>query len=145
MGMPGLLQLGDVAIGAAIRTGERAGETLTRLRDQARARIKEARLDDLTDLAELGASERNRVIENAITALATSRIVDRVVEIQLARVLELLEREPDRIRALMRGQRDSMVGDVVGRVRAGAAAGDAVVDRITLRMTGRGQLIDPTT
>ncbi|MEV0902281.1 hypothetical protein [Actinoplanes sp. NPDC049802] len=132
--MPGFLQLGDVAIGAAIRAGEIAHERAV----EALARIREAKLPGRFDeLAELGAAERVRVVDNAVTTLATSRIVDRVVEIQLTRVLELLEREPDRIRALVRGQRDTMVGDVVGRVRAGAAAGDAAVDRLTLRVTGR--------
>jgi hypothetical protein len=78
------------------------------------------------------------MVDALITAIATSPLVDRVVEIQLDRVLELLEREPERIRALVRGQRDNMVGEVVGRVRSGAAAGDDAVDRLTLRWTRNG-------
>ena len=39
---------------------------------------------------------------------------------------------------------DVMVGEVVGRVRTGAAAGDAAVDRLTLRMSRRGGAAEPT-
>ncbi|BEL03730.1 hypothetical protein Q0Z83_019210 [Actinoplanes sichuanensis] len=118
MRIPGLLQWGDVAIGAI----SRAAETLA----------------DQKELAERGAASRTRLMDSLITAIATSPIVERVVEIQLDRVLQLLEREPERIRALVRGQRDNMVGEVVGRVRAGAAAGDDAVDRLTLRWTRNG-------
>jgi hypothetical protein len=118
MRVPGLLQWGDVAIGAISRAAEA--------------------LADQKELAERGAARRTRLIDALITAIATSPLVERVVEIQLDRVLELLEREPERIRALVRGQRDNMVGEVVGRVRAGAAAGDEAVDRLTLRWTRNG-------
>jgi hypothetical protein len=118
MRVPGLLQWGDVAIGAIFGAAEA--------------------LADQKELAERGAARRTRLIDALITAIATSPLVERVVEIQLDRVLELLEREPERIRALVRGQRDNMVGEVVGRVRAGAAAGDEAVDRLTLRWTRNG-------
>ncbi|WP_433788920.1 hypothetical protein [Actinoplanes sp. CA-252034] len=118
MRVPGLLQWGDVAIGAVSRAAEA--------------------LADQKQLAERGAARRVRMVDALITAIATSPLVERVVEIQLDRVLELLEREPERIRALVRGQRDNMVGEVVGRVRAGAAAGDDAVDRLTLRWTRNG-------
>ncbi|GIF40315.1 hypothetical protein [Actinoplanes xinjiangensis] len=118
MRVPGLLQWGDVAIGAISRAAEA--------------------LADQKELAERGAARRTRLVDALITAIATSPLVERVVEIQLDRVLELLEREPERIRALVRGQRDNMVGEVVGRVRAGAAAGDDAVDRLTLRWTRNG-------
>ncbi|MEU4159046.1 hypothetical protein [Actinoplanes sp. NPDC026670] len=118
MRIPGLLQWGDVAIGAISRAAEA--------------------LADQKELAERGAASRTRLMDSLITAIATSPLVERVVEIQLDRVLELLEREPERIRALVRGQRDNMVGEVVGRVRAGAAAGDDAVDRLTLRWTRNG-------
>ncbi|MDI6105227.1 hypothetical protein QLQ12_42255 [Actinoplanes sp. NEAU-A12] len=131
MRVPPLQRWGDVVIGAAVRTAEGAGDALAGLRTAGlRAR--------LTGLAERGAAERSRMFDIAITTLATSAMVERVVEIQLDRVLELLEREPDRIRALVRGQRDTMVGEAIGRVRTGAAAGDAAVDRLTLRWPGRG-------
>jgi hypothetical protein len=123
MSFPGLLQWGDVAIGAISRAAEA--------------------LADQKELAARGAARRNRLMDSLITAIATSPVVDRVVEIQLDRVLELLEREPERIRALVRGQRDNMVGEVVGRVRAGAAAGDDAVDRLTLRWTRNGTTETP--
>jgi hypothetical protein len=118
MSFPGILQWGDVAIGAVSRAFEA--------------------LADQKELAERGAARRTRMVDAMITAIATSPLVERVVEIQLDRVLELLEREPERIRALVRGQRDNMVGEVVGRVRTGAAAGDDAVDRLTLRWTRNG-------
>jgi hypothetical protein len=118
MSFPGILQWGDVAIGALSRAAEA--------------------LADQKELAERGAARRTRMVDALITAIATSPLVERVVEIQLDRVLELLEREPERIRALVRGQRDNMVGEVVGRVRSGAAAGDDAVDRLTLRWTRNG-------
>jgi hypothetical protein len=118
MSFPGILQWGDVAIGALSRAAEA--------------------LADQKELAERGAARRTRMVDALITAIATSPLVERVVEIQLDRVLELLEREPERIRALVRGQRDNMVGEVVGRVRTGAAAGDDAVDRLTLRWTRNG-------
>jgi hypothetical protein len=121
-----LMRWGDVAIGAT----SRVVDALTAV--------------DRTVLAERGAARRNRLVDALITAVATSELVDRVVEIQLDRVLALLEREPERIRALVRGQRDSMVGEVVGRVRAGAAAGDEAVDRLTLRWTRNGDAEKPT-
>jgi hypothetical protein len=124
MRVPGLLQWGDVAIGAISRAAEA--------------------LADQKELAERGAARRTRLMDSLITAIATSPLVERVVEIQLDRVLEMLEREPERIRALVRGQRDNMVGEVVGRVRAGAAAGDDAVDRLTLRWTRNGNTETPT-
>jgi hypothetical protein len=124
MRVPGLLQWGDVAIGAVSRAAEA--------------------LADQKELAERGAARRTRLMDALITAIATSPLVERVVEIQLDRVLELLEREPERIRALVRGQRDNMVGEVVGLVRAGAAAGDDAVDRLTLRWTRNGNTETPT-
>ena len=121
---------GDVAIGAAVRTGENAQDALADLRDrwvrwESGAEIRRQRL------AERGAAARGRAFE------ATSEIVDRLVDAQLKRVLRLLENEPERIRALVRGPRESIVDEVVGRVRTGAAAGDEAVDRLTLRMGRR--------
>lgn len=141
-----LSQWGDVAIGVLVRAGEDAGQRLSRLRTAVAAtELTSPRLNERLDvLARRGAAERARIVDSAIIALATAPIVDRVVEIQLDRILEMLEREPDRIRALVRGQRDSMVGDVVGRFRAGAAAGDDAVDRLTLRWTRNGNAETPT-
>jgi len=52
-------------------------------------------------------------------------------------VLVLLDEEPERIKSLIRGQRDSMVDELVGRIRTGASAGDTVVDRWTARVFRR--------
>jgi hypothetical protein len=54
-------------------------------------------------------------------------------------VLVLLEKEPDRIQALIRGQRDSMVDELITRIRTGAATGDMAVDRLTTRVFHRGR------
>jgi hypothetical protein len=109
-------------------------------------------------LAERGAAERRyaqrraqAAFDDAVTAVAGSALVARVVDVQverllrplvqtvLADVLAQLEREPDRIHALVRGQRDTMVDEVVGRIRTGAASGDATVDRLTARLLRRGR------
>lgn len=107
-------------------------------------------------LAARGAVERQRGHDSAAgalaaltDALAASPIVDRVVDVQLDRVLRplvalilddvlvRLEAEPERVRSLIRGQRESMVDELVTRFRAGAMAGDAVVDRLTTRVFRR--------
>jgi hypothetical protein len=141
----------DVAVGAAFQAGEATTGLIADLR-----RAAERRQQWLAQLAERGAAERTRgrrraaeVTESAVTAVATSSLVDRVVDAQLERVLRplistvlddvllLLEKEPDRIHALIRGQRESLVDELVSRVRAGAGAGDTAVDRLTLRVFNR--------
>jgi hypothetical protein len=131
-------------LGKAGEVRDRAGQLRGRARD--RAAELEVRLDALR---RRGAAERqrgrgalDRAVDTVMTAIATSPLVDRIVTVQVDRVLGMLEREPDRIRVLVRGQRDSVVGEMVGRVRAGAAAGDAVVDRLTLRMSRPGDAAD---
>jgi hypothetical protein len=57
-----------------------------------------------------------------------------VVDTVLDNVIDLLEREPDRIRSLVRSQRNTMVDELVNRIRSGAAAGDGNVDRLTSRV-----------
>jgi len=85
------------------------------------------------------------------TAVATSPLVDRIVDAQIERILRpvvltvldevlaLLEKDPDRIQALVLGQRDHMVDELVTRIRTGAANGDMAVDRLTNRMFHRGR------
>jgi hypothetical protein len=85
-----------------------------------------------------------------LDAVAHSRLLERIVDVQLTRVvpplaasvldqvLATLEAEPERVRALVRGQRESMVDELVDHVRSGAAAGDARVDRIVNRVLRRG-------
>jgi hypothetical protein len=60
-----------------------------------------------------------------------------VVRTVLDDVLAQLESDPERVQALVRGQRDTMVDELVGRIRSGAAAGDTAVDRITARVLHR--------
>ncbi|MCY1136842.1 hypothetical protein OWR29_02450 [Actinoplanes sp. Pm04-4] len=130
MTSPGLLGWGDVAIGAAVRTGENAAITVDRLR--ARWNSLGADASGLRQrLAERGATERGRAVG------AGSRLIDQLIDIPLERVLRILENEPERIRVLVRGQRETMVDEVVGRVRASAVAGDEAVDRLTLRLGRR--------
>lgn len=116
-------------------------------------RVAEDRRQRMAELAARGAVERARyrqrtaeAAESAVAAVATSSLIDHIVDNQLQRVLRpvvravlddvllLLEEEPERIRALIQGQRESMVDELVGRLRAGAEAGDTAVDRLTLRM-----------
>lgn len=152
----------DVVIGAAVAVEQAAADALAQAGSGLRQPIgrlgrvlgdaEHAALRRLGELAESGAARRERLrlaagraLGDAIAAAGTSWPVDRVIDAQLDRVvrgvvdrvLGLLESEPDRIRALVRGQRETMVGEVVGRVRDGAAAGDAALDRLTLRMTHR--------
>ncbi|WP_433291758.1 hypothetical protein ACQP2F_26235 [Actinoplanes sp. CA-030573] len=110
----------------------------------------------MAEMAERGARERVKArrraaagLDAAIAAIATSPIIDKVVDAQIDRILRplisgvlddvltMLEKEPDRIQALVRGQRDTMVDELVGRIRSGAAAGDDAVDRVTGKMLRR--------
>jgi hypothetical protein len=142
----------DVAVGAAYQAEESAAALLADLR-----RISARRGRWLDELAERGAVERTQgrkradeAAHTAVTAVATLPVVNWMVDAQLERVLrplvsgilddvlELLEREPDRIQALIQGQRETMVDELVGRIRTGAAAGDSAVDRLTFRVFRRG-------
>ena len=90
-------------------------------------------------------------------AVATSTLFDRVVDVQLDRtlqplvarvlddVLAQLETEPERIRSLVRGQRESMVDEVIERLRTNAATGDAAVDRLVARVLRRRRPVVATT
>jgi hypothetical protein len=80
-----------------------------------------------------------------IDAVAHSRVLEKIVDVQLSRavpvvldqILATLEAEPERVQALVRGQRESMVDEVVDNVRSGAASGDARVDRLVDRVLRR--------
>ena len=161
---------GDVAIGAGARLVRGAVDVGTSVRVRVDGSAAELRRW-AGALAEQGAAERSRAadavvgrrsraaatvadrrsrmtsaVEAAVDAVATSPLVDRVVDAQVSRILRplvrtvlddvltLLEQEPERIQPLVRGQRDSMVDELVGRIRSGAAAGDNAVDRMTSRM-----------
>jgi hypothetical protein len=141
----------DVVVGAAFEMEEAAVGVVAGLR---RATARSGR--EVAGLAERGALENARGkrwamqrVGAAVTAIATSPLVDRVVDAQLERVLRpvvravlddvllLLEQEPERIQALIRGQRETMVDEVVARIRTGAAAGDTAVDRLATRVFHR--------
>jgi hypothetical protein len=113
-------------------------------------------------LADRGATEQARwrrqaekTGQAAVATVATSPLIDRIVDHQLQRVLRpvvfavlddvllLLEREPERIQMLIRGQRETMVDELVERLRSGAEAGDTAVDRLTLRVFRRSRRPEP--
>jgi len=146
---------GDTVVGAALA----AEDVTTDLIGGLSRRVTRQRLDRLTVR---GAAERAlwrrraaSTAEAALTTVATSPLIDRVVDHQVERILRpvvlavlddvllLLEKEPDRIQALVRGQRDTMVDELVGRLRAGAEAGDTAVDRLTSRMFHRAPHPEP--
>ena len=163
---PGLPRWQDVTMGAVSEAGvalaglvasvrtsaadsrERSTQRLTSVAQLARQRVVE--------LAERGAVEREQgrrrvagALEALIRAAATAPVVNLVVDAQLDRVLRprvaailddvlvRLESDPERLQPLIRGQREGMVNELVDKVRAGAAAGDAAVDRVTGRRFGR--------
>jgi hypothetical protein len=148
-----VLEGGDVA--ALVLAGLKRGvtEPSRRLTHQVTATSASRRLGELADRgAAAQARKRRRAVESvnaALTAVATSAAANRVVDAQLERVirpviqvvlddvLSLLEREPQRIQALVRGQRDNVVDELVDRIRSGAGAGDRAVDRLADRMLRR--------
>jgi hypothetical protein len=160
------LRLRDVAVGAVfdledvivglfelgrLRAGGARTEAVRRTTDtMATVRARAA------ELAERGAAERERgrravttALQTLVEAVATSTTVDRVIDAQIDRtvrplmvkvlddILALLEAEPDRVRSVIRGQRDSIVDDLVAHLREDAAAGDRAVDRLAARAMRR--------
>jgi len=150
---------GDVAVGTMAEAEQASRRVLGVVRRDVAQRGR--RLSDgatetrrrIAGLAERGAAERVRrrellaaSLDTALIALATSPVLERIVDAQLERVLrpvvdavldnviDLLEREPERIRSLVRSQRSTMVDELVNRIRSGAAAGDNSVDRLTSRV-----------
>jgi hypothetical protein len=147
----GIARWRDAAVGAAFEAQDATGVLITALRRTAAQRTRW-----VDGLAARGAAEQERgrrraaaSTQSAVTAIARSPVVDRVVDAQLERllrpvvltvlddVLRLLEQEPERIQALIRGQREGMVDELVGRLRTGAATGDTAVDRFTFRVFHR--------
>jgi hypothetical protein len=152
----------DVTLGAVLTAGDLYNGLLARAqrrRAQARERAGET-LDALRLYAALlgarGAGEEEHLRQRAterVTAIAeavaTSPVVDRMIDAQLDRtlrplitkalddILALLEEDPDRLRSVISGQRDSMVDELLEHIRDGASAGDAAVDRMTARVLGR--------
>jgi hypothetical protein len=155
----GLGRWRDAALGAVFQAQDSTVAVIVVVRDAGRG-VGAGAAGRLDGLAGRGAVERERAtagllaqarrartaVESAVLAVATSELAGRVVDAQLNRVLRpvvetvltVLEQEPDRIQPLVRGQRDTMVDELVGRIRSGAAAGDGAVDRMTGRMLRRG-------
>jgi hypothetical protein len=132
----------------AIRPVQRGAEQTGQFLDATR----KATVQRVTELADRGAVEGARgrqragsLVDAVVTAVATSHVVNLAVDAQVDRLLrplvvavlddvfQLLEAEPDRVQAMIKGQRESMVDELVTRIRASAAVGDAVVDRWTTR------------
>jgi hypothetical protein len=148
----GIARWRDAAVGAAFEAEEVTAGLIAGLRRAASRRGR-----SVTEFAERGAAERARgrrraaeAVQSAVAAVATSPLIDRVVDAQLERVLRplvltvlddvllLLEQEPERIQSLIRGQRETMVDELISRIRTGAAAGDTAADRLTFRVFHRG-------
>jgi hypothetical protein len=110
----------------------------------------------VTGLAARGVAEQERARRRAAAAgwnlldgLAVNPVVNRVVDAQIERivrplvsivldeVLAALDDQPERVRALIRGQRESIADDLIGRVRSGALAADSTIDRMTARLLRR--------
>ena len=166
-GEPGVLPASrlswrHVAIGAAIEAEDAAVALVAAARRRATAPA--ARYADLVaaarrriaGMAERGAAaqahgqHRTAELVDALAVMvAASPAVDRVVDVQVDRVLRpligsvldevlaLLEADPERIRSLIKGQRESLVDELVGRIRTGAAVSDAAVDRWAARVFHR--------
>lgn len=152
-----LRRWGDTVVGATVAAEEVTSGLIARLR---RAAAQPGR--HVAQLADRGAAERARwrrragdAAQAAAVTVATSPVADRVVDSQLQRVLRpvvravlddvllLLEEEPERIQSLMRGQSETVVDELVGRLRASAEAGDMVVDRLASRVFHRGPRPEP--
>lgn len=118
-------------------------------REEARAGIT----DRLANLADEGAAQTalgRRAASAAATAVArrvaTNSLVNSMVDAQLERVLRpmiavvlddvfsVLDADPDKVRNLIRDQRESITDEVVGRIRAGAVAGDTSVQGLVSRL-----------
>jgi hypothetical protein len=81
--------------------------------------------------------------------LAVNPVLNRVIDAQLTRllpglldevlqdILATLEADPERLRQLVRGQRESMVAELLDRLREGAAAGDGAADHLRDRLLRR--------
>ncbi len=148
---------------AAMLTGVRRAVALPRLRpvtqpsgvvDRGRRRV--ARLAERGTAEEAhGRGQAADAVDSVIATLATAPVVERLVDAQVDRllrplvvsvlddILSLLEENPERIQTLIQGQRDSMINELVGRIRQSTSAGDSAVDRVTARVLGRAEA--PTT
>ena len=149
----------NVAVGAAtalLASAQHAAATPARRSADRAAALRALTRRRIAELAERGAAEQLRgrrraaeLMDTLATSVAASSVVDRMVDVQVDRILRplviavlddvllMLEAEPERVQSLIRGQRESMVDELLDRIRSGAAAGDAVVDRLTARVLHR--------
>ena len=153
----------DVA--AAVAGGVGRAAAIARLRTPTRPSVAmTAARGRLDRLAQRGLLEEDRgrqrasaTVDALVSAIATAPVVERIVDTQVDRllrplvatvlddVLAQLEQDPQRVRSLIRGQRESMVDELVGRIRQSSAAGDAAVDRATARVLRRTGPAAPAT
>jgi len=139
----------DVAVGTVFDAEDVVAQLVTAARQRTAGAVHRARTR-VDALAERGAHEAGLGEQRAaeavgalLTAIATSPPADRLIDAQLDRtvrplmvkvlddVLALLEAEPQRLRSVVRGQRDNLLDELVNRLRSGTAAGDEAVDRLT--------------
>jgi hypothetical protein len=137
----------DIMLGLSRRAGDYRRRT-----DATVSRVIEL----LVNLAERGAAETELSRRTATSAadaivrrVATSPQVNHAVDAQLDRVvrplvatvlddvLALLDTEPERVRSLIRDQRESITNELVDRIRSGAAAGDTAVQGTVARLLAR--------
>lgn len=146
--------IGRIAIVAGgLVTGGLVGRRLDAVSARARGSLRS--LAALAAALDLGRRLALRTARGVVGRLATAPIVNWAVDAQLERiawplvprvvdtVLATLYAEPERVRALIRGQRESLGEEVLGHVRSGAAAGDAAVDRFVAGLRVRRPGAEP--
>lgn len=158
--------LREVAVGAVFGAEDAAAGLIDRIRKatanprersaRRAAAVANAARRRVAELAERGAVEESvgrrraaHAMNSLMDTVATAAVVDRVVDAQVDRILRplvvavlddvlaVLEAEPERVQTLIRGQRESMVDELVRRIRSGATAGDTAVDRLAARILHR--------
>jgi hypothetical protein len=152
-----LFEAEDAASGLLSGIGRKAGDYRRLSARGAGAAVLRV-TDRLSRLAAQGAAETERsrraatAAAEAVTRMAaTSTPVNRAVDAQLDRVvrplvatvlddvLATLAAEPERVRSLVRDQRETITDDVVDRIRASATAGDAAVQGTVARLLARAR------
>jgi hypothetical protein len=129
-----------------------AGETAAGLAANARRMVRRAAHGSARRGVSVTLGARRyagTAVDTFTETIATSALFDRVVDVQLERtiqplvaqvlddVLAVLEADPERIRSLIRGQRETMVDELITRMRDNATAGDQAVDRLVARVLRR--------
>jgi hypothetical protein len=151
--------LGYAALGAAAIAGA-AAAGIARRGTATLARAFERAPSPVTNAVDSLASRGQRELANLVTTTEATidwaaafiaryppmtRFVDQMVDAvlpsaiasALPEVLDQLAREPERIRPIVRSQRDDITDELVGLVRSRAAYGDELVDRVVDRVMFR--------